>query len=85
MRIVRIEIEKYKSIKEWQKIEWGAPLLTFIGKNGSGKTNVLEALATVFEANSTFYYPDRHLPFNYKVIIELTKSELNVNSSTHFA
>ena len=53
MRITKIEIQNYKSIKELVEINFynGLPTV-LIGKNGSGKTNILEALNAVVEANS---------------------------------
>ena len=48
MKITRIEIKKYKSIKEPIEINFYDNLPTvLIGKNGSGKTNILEALDTI--------------------------------------
>ena len=56
MRITRIEIEKYKSIKEPIEINFYDDLPTvLIGKNGSGKTNILEALNAIAEANSNYF------------------------------
>ena len=56
MRITRIEIEKYKSIKEPIEINFYDDLPTvLIGKNGSGKTNILEALDAIAEANSNYF------------------------------
>ena len=46
MELISIEIESYKSIKTPVTISFfdGLPTV-LIGKNGSGKTNVLEALS----------------------------------------
>lgn len=48
MRITKIEIANYKSIKEPVEINFynGLPTV-LIGKNGSGKTNILEALSAL--------------------------------------
>ncbi len=47
MELKKIEIERYKSIKSPVTISFSNGLPTIlIGKNGSGKTNVLEALST---------------------------------------
>ena len=56
MRITKIEITNYKSIKEPVEINYynGLPTV-LIGKNGSGKTNILEALSAVAEANGNYF------------------------------
>lgn len=56
MRITKIEITNYKSIKESVEINFynGLPTV-LIGKNGSGKTNILEALSAVAEANGNLF------------------------------
>lgn len=56
MKITRIEIEKYKSIKEPIEINfYDNPPTVLIGKNGSEKTNILEALDTIAEVNSNYF------------------------------
>lgn len=77
MRITRIEIEKYKSIKEPIEINFYDDLPTvLIGKNGSGKTNILEALYAITNANSTYFGLSKNLPLNYKVHIRLSKDDI---------
>lgn len=68
MRITKIEITNYKSIKEPVEINFynGLPTV-LIGKNGSGKTNILEALSAITEANGNYLGPRRELPMSYKV------------------
>lgn len=76
MRITKIEITNYKSIKEPVEINLynGLPTV-LIGKNGSGKTNILEALSAVAEANGNYLGPRRELPMSYKVHIRLEKED----------
>ncbi|MDE6411205.1 MAG: AAA family ATPase [Clostridia bacterium] len=76
MKIKSIQIKEYKSICTPQKIEFGkGGIITFIGKNGSGKTNLLKALNAVFQVNADkYYYGDRNL--KYSVILELTNATL---------
>lgn len=77
MRIIRIEIEKYKSIKEPIEINFYDNLPTvLIGKNGSGKTNILEALDAITNANSTYFGLSKNLPLNYKVHFRLSKDDI---------
>lgn len=72
MKITKIEIQNYKSIKELVEINFynGLPTV-LIGKNGSGKTNILEALNAVVEANSVHFGVQKEPPLSYKVHILL--------------
>ena len=77
MRITRIEIEKYKSIKEPIEINFYDDLPTvLIGKNGSGKTNILEALNAITEANSNYFGLNKEIPLSYKLLICLSKDDI---------
>ena len=76
MRITKIEITNYKSIKESVEINYYNRLPTvLIGKNGSGKTNILEALSAVAEANGNYFGMRKELPLKYKVHIRLEKED----------
>ena len=77
MRITKIEIQNYKSIKELVEINFynGLPTV-LIGKNGSGKTNILEALNAVVEANSVHFGVQKEPPLSYKVHILLEKEDI---------
>ena len=76
MRITKIEIQNYKSIKESVEINFynGLPTV-LIGKNGSGKTNILEALNAIAEANGNYFGLHRELPPSYRVHIRLEKED----------
>lgn len=76
MRITKIEITNYKSIKEPVEINFynGLPTV-LIGKNGSGKTNILEALSAIAEANGNYLGLRKELPMSYKVHIRLEKED----------
>lgn len=76
MRITKIEIKNYKSIKEPVEINLynGLPTV-LIGKNGSGKTNILEALSAIAEANGNYFGLRKELPLKYKVHIRLEKED----------
>ena len=77
MKITRIEIKEYKSIKEPIEINFYDNLPTvLIGKNGSGKTNILEALDAIAEVNSKYLGVSSKLPLSYKVHITLSKDEI---------
>ena len=76
MRITKIEITNYKSIKEPVEINLynGLPTV-LIGKNGSGKTNILEALSAIAEANGNYFWLRKELSMSYKVHIRLEKED----------
>lgn len=76
MKITKIEIQNYKSIKEPVEINFcnGLPTV-LIGKNGSGKTNILEALNAVAEANGNYFGLCKKLSLSYKVHIRLEKED----------
>lgn len=77
MKVTRIEIEKYKSIKEPIEINFDDNLPTvLIGKNGSGKTNILEALDAIAEANGSYFGASSELPLRYKVHVTLSKDDI---------
>lgn len=50
MRITKLSITKYKNLEnfEW-KLNPDYPVAVIVGKNGSGKTNLLEAIITIFQ------------------------------------
>ena len=77
MRIAKVEIQNYKSIKEPVEIILynGLPTV-LIGKNGSGKTNILEALSAIAEANGNYFGLHKELPLKYKVHIRLEKEDV---------
>ena len=76
MRITKIEIANHKSIKEPVEINYynGLPTV-LIGKNGSGKTNILEALSAIAEANGNYFGLRKELSMSYKVHIRLEKED----------
>ena len=76
MRITKIEITNYKSIKEPVEINLynGLPTV-LIGKNGSGKTNILEELSAIAEANGNYFGLRKELSMSYKVHIRLEKED----------
>lgn len=77
MEITKIEISKYKSIKHPVNIQFhnGLPIV-LIGKNGSGKTNILEAIEAIAMANSSRFGMSREAKFDYKAFITLSESDI---------
>lgn len=58
MKLKEIEIYEYKSIKRSIKISLNEEnkMLTFIGKNGSGKSNLLQAIRKSITKQSHLVY-----------------------------
>jgi len=57
MKLTRIEIGNYKSIRSPLTLHFTEDMPTvLIGKNGSGKTNCLEALSKIVSANTSYGY-----------------------------
>ncbi len=77
MKITKIEIDKYKSIKEPIEINFYDELPTvLIGRNGSGKTNILEALSAIAKVNKNCMEMHGELLFSYRVHISLSKDDI---------
>lgn len=75
MKLKRININNFKSIKETISIELeNNQVTTFIGKNGTGKSNILEALK---QCLSKYNYYDRNNKeeIDADFVLELTKEE----------
>ena len=76
MELIKIKIENYKSITEPVGVEFHRNLPTvLIGKNGSGKSNILEALEHIASTNSNL--PGKYSAggLRYKAYIRLDNSE----------
>ena len=76
MELIKIELENYKSITESIGVEFHKNLPTvLIGKNGSGKSNVLEALEHIASTNSNLPGKYSAGELRYKAYIRLDSSE----------
>lgn len=75
MRLIKIDILKYKSIKNPFSIVFEeGKIVALIGKNGSGKTNVLEAIKHAFSENQHFTNKKNECKIQYH--IELSDEEM---------
>ena len=76
MRLKQITIKKFKSIKEPIDIVLNDEykFYTFLGKNGSGKTNVLQSIKQALGKQS--YHSGREKDFEAEYIFELTNEEV---------
>lgn len=77
MEITKIEISNYKSLKEIATIHFYKDMPTvLIGKNGSGKTNILEALENIYNSGQSYYYPSQYSHgLKYRCYIKLSKED----------
>ncbi len=74
MRLERVRIKGYKSIVEWIDLKICKNIGTIIGQNGSGKTNILEAITIALK---NIYYDDVECDFLYQLYFTLTKDEFS--------
>ena len=76
MELQKIKILNYKSIKEPIEMAFSnnGGLVTFIGKNGSGKTNILQAIRRTVVKQSGFYREEKEL-ISSQYAIKVTKEE----------
>ena len=76
MEVQKIKILNYKSIKEPIEIPFSnnGGLVTFIGKNGSGKTNILQAIRKTI-VKQTGYYRGEKEAISSQYTLKVTKEE----------
>ena len=76
MEVQKIKILNYKSIKEPIEIPFSnnGGLVTFIGKNGSGKTNILQAIRKTI-VKQTGYYRGEKEAISSQYTFKVTKEE----------
>jgi predicted ATPase len=77
MELTKIVIKNYKAIKSPVEISFNKDMPTvLIGKNGCGKTTILEALYRIAEANRKGAYGFEKGDILYNVQIQLSKEDL---------
>ena len=77
MKIIRLYIDGYKNLRKFElNFEEGAAVNALIGNNGSGKSNVLEALTIIFAAR----YNDKPVGFTYDIVFHIDDSEYQVSN-----
>lgn len=78
MKIISIQIKNYKSILDSTEIHIEDGLTIFIGKNESGKSNVLQAIRDInnFEDSIRIYpYHNRDLEPSIRIVVSLLENE----------
>lgn len=73
MRLTKIVIDDYNSIKDPQTIDINGEIVTFLGKNGSGKSNLLRALRLFFNPAEFLGYQREA---SYHAFLELNEQEV---------
>jgi len=71
-------LKQYKNLNEF-RVDFNKPISVIIGRNGSGKSNILEAITEIFR--NLFYTESLPVPFPY--VIEYVVGVSKISVSTH--
>ncbi len=74
MKLERVRLKGYKSIIEWVDLKISNNIGTIIGQNGTGKTNILEAITIALK---DIYYDEVECDFQYQLYFTLSKEEFD--------
>ena len=74
MRLEAIVLDQYKSIRTPIRLEFRNNLVLLLGKNGSGKSNILQALHTIF--SHRFDLSFQKTAFNFRLELSLSREEV---------
>ncbi|RZJ48577.1 MAG: ATP-binding cassette domain-containing protein, partial [Flavobacterium sp.] len=76
MRLTQLNISDYKNLNvDLQNSNAG--IVAFIGNNGSGKSNILEALSIIF--SHLFQKKEKDIPFNFSISYEIGSARNKVS------
>ncbi|KZY87397.1 hypothetical protein A3749_16395 [Oleiphilus sp. HI0078] len=79
MRLKHVFISNYKNLKNFNLSFDGSSFINiFVGKNGSGKSNLLEALIEIFQHLYSFDSDRSDLLFNYSVHYEVDGKDIEI-------
>ncbi|MGB3851622.1 MAG: AAA family ATPase [Tunicatimonas sp.] len=83
MQIQRLYIESYKRLQNFE-IEFRQPVSLLIGRNGSGKSSLLEALAWIFRSAHLTYVEEKPEtpPFNFEITYEVLLEQTNTSEAS---
>ena len=77
MRINEVRIEGFKNLRDLQvEFDVQSPYTVLVGENGSGKSNLLEALAMIFRSLDL----DEKAPFSYEMKYECRHHDVTVSA-----
>ncbi|MDO9341451.1 MAG: AAA family ATPase [Bacteroidales bacterium] len=82
MQLRHLYLKHYRNLNEF-RIDFNKPISVIIGKNGSGKTNILEAIIEIFR--NLFYTESLPVPFPYTIeyIIGINKIFISTLNGTY--
>lgn len=76
MRLKSVYISQYKNLKDFTlNFDGGSFIDVFVGKNGTGKSNLFEALIEIFRHIVEFDKDKAELSFNYSITYEIDGKE----------
>jgi predicted ATP-dependent endonuclease of OLD family len=79
MRLKSLTIGQYKNLKDFSlSFDGGSFIDVFVGKNGSGKSNLFEALIEIFRHLDQFGRANNEITFDYKLTYEIDGQETEV-------
>ena len=85
MRITKLSIKNYKNLQDFSwELNADYPVAVIVGKNGSGKTNLLEAIITIFQ-DLQFYDAQgkTKFPFKFRYEIEYLHRDDKININNY--
>ncbi len=81
MKIKKLWIENFRNLKNFE-IEFSDSLITtLIGENGTGKSNLVEALCLIFRDLNLELRTQEALPFKYRLQYECRKRVIEIDAS----
>lgn len=77
MRLNRLSIDRFKNLRDFAvDFQSSSPYTVFVGENGSGKSNVLEAITLIFR-NADL---NLRAPFGYRLVYTCRGNEIEVRA-----
>lgn len=77
MRLKSVFISQYKNLRNFELTFDGSSFIdVFVGKNGSGKSNLFEALIEIFRHLVEFARSDNIIAFDYRIVYEIEEQEV---------
>jgi predicted ATPase len=77
MQLKHLYLKQYKNLNEF-RVNFNKPISVIIGRNGSGKSNILEAITEIFR--NLFYTESLPVPFAYTIEYVIGISKISVNT-----
>ena len=79
MRLKSVYIDLYKNLHEFNlELDGSSFVDIFVGKNGSGKSNLFEALMEIFRHLDQFSPSNNDIAFNYRLKYEIDGTETDI-------